>query len=237
MKAFVAGATGYTGREVVRLAVEAGIEVVAHVRPNSSRLEEWRKRFEAMGATVDSSAWSDEAMGAALLAQKPSMVFALLGTTRARAKEENAAGGSSNYDTIDYGLTAMLMKAAAALEDKPRFVYLSSAGVPEREPAAGSYMHARWRVERELQAGEMPYTIARPSFITGPDRDDARLGERWGAAVADGALSVVGALGGRKWRDRYSSTTNGILAGALVRLAQSDAAANRIVESEGLRAV
>ena len=40
--AFVAGATGFTGREVVRLLVERGVPAVAHVRPDSPRLEEWK---------------------------------------------------------------------------------------------------------------------------------------------------------------------------------------------------
>ena len=34
--AFVAGATGYTGREVVRLLAERGVRTLAHVRPDSS---------------------------------------------------------------------------------------------------------------------------------------------------------------------------------------------------------
>ena len=33
---FIAGATGYTGRALVRLAAEAGHETIAHVRPSLS---------------------------------------------------------------------------------------------------------------------------------------------------------------------------------------------------------
>ncbi len=55
--AFVAGATGYTGRELVRVLAESGRKVVAHVRPDSSRLDEWRERFAALGATLDTTPW------------------------------------------------------------------------------------------------------------------------------------------------------------------------------------
>jgi nucleoside-diphosphate-sugar epimerase len=226
--AFVAGATGYTGREVVRIAVERGVETVAHVRPDSPELDAWRKRFEAMGASVDTTPWDEVALTSRLAGLRPTMVFALLGTTRARGRVENAT-----YDTVDYGLSAMLRRAAAGVEPMPRFVYLSSAGVGASEPRRGSYMHARWAIEKELLEGTMPHLIARPSFITGDDRDDARPGERIGSAIADGALAFVGAFGGKKLKERYRSTSNTALASALVRLALDGASG--VVESEGLR--
>ena len=56
-RAFVGGATGHTGREVVRQLCERGVETIAHVRPNSSKLNDWLNRFEGWGASVDTSAW------------------------------------------------------------------------------------------------------------------------------------------------------------------------------------
>jgi len=82
--AFVAGATGFTGREVVRLLAERGVPTVAHVRPDSPRLEEWKKRFSAVGAEVDATAWDEAAMLETMSRVRPATVFALLGTTRAR---------------------------------------------------------------------------------------------------------------------------------------------------------
>jgi uncharacterized protein YbjT (DUF2867 family) len=61
--AFVAGATGFTGREVVRVLRERKVDTVAHVRPDSAKLEAWRARFEAQGARVDTTAWETDAMG------------------------------------------------------------------------------------------------------------------------------------------------------------------------------
>ena len=58
-RAFVAGATGYTGRAVVRELTDRGLECIAHVRPDSPRLEEWRRVFTAMGATFDCTPWGD----------------------------------------------------------------------------------------------------------------------------------------------------------------------------------
>lgn len=228
--AFVAGATGFTGREVVRALAERGVRTIAHVRPSSRERDAWRARFEGLGAEVDLTEWDETSMKATFARLRPTLVFALLGTTRARAKVDGAG-----YDAVDYGLTAMLLRASAALEPPPRFVYLSSAGVPSREPARAGYMHARWQIERELNESALPFVIARPSFITGADRDDDRPGERIGAAVADGALGALGLLGMRRLRDRYRSTTNVTLARALVRLALDGSRARVVVESEALR--
>ena len=56
----VAGATGLTGREVVAQLRQRGVPTVAHVRPDSPRLDEWRARFEALGATVDTTPWAPD---------------------------------------------------------------------------------------------------------------------------------------------------------------------------------
>ena len=234
---FVAGATGFTGREVVRLARERGIATAAHVRPNAQALPEWCERFGAMGAAVDVTPWEDGAMTAALRAWRPTHVFALLGTTRARSRtEQRETGRETSYETVDYGLTMLLYRALdeALGAVRPRFVYLSSAGLSDREPS-NAYLRARYRVEQALRAGGLPFTIARPSIITGPDRDDPRPGERAGAVVLDGALALVGALGGKKLRDRYRSTSNTELAAALIRIALDPDCEGATVASEGLR--
>jgi nucleoside-diphosphate-sugar epimerase len=232
--AFVAGATGYTGREVVHQLRAMGIETVAHVRPDSSRLAEWRTRFESLGAKVDTTAWDPAAMAATMRALRPDLVFALLGTTRSRAREARQhRGRDEGYEAVDYGLTMLLYAAAVESGGRPRFVYLSAIGV--REEGGNAYLAARARVERALRSGPLPWTIARPSFITGPDREEFRLGERLGAIVIDGLLAVAGWFGGKRLRDRYRSTTNVALARALVWLGFDPGSAGRTVESEELR--
>jgi uncharacterized protein YbjT (DUF2867 family) len=137
------------------------------------------------------------------------------------------------YERIDYGLTALLIEAATGSESRPRFVYLSAAGA--REGTQNPYMQARVRAEADLRSSGLPYTIVRPSFISGPDRDESRPAERVAATVGDGALALAGALGAKKLRDRYRSISAEALGDGLVRLALDDAWAGRIAHAEALR--
>jgi uncharacterized protein YbjT (DUF2867 family) len=139
---------------------------------------------------------------------------------------------SQSYEAVDYGLTAILIEALNGAGLSPRFVYLSATGV--KETSRSAYYMARVKAEAFLRSSGLPYTIARPSIITGPGRDDKRPLETVSAVVGDGLLSAAALLGGRKLRARYASTTNVRLAEALVRLALDPAGKNRIFESEEL---
>jgi uncharacterized protein YbjT (DUF2867 family) len=231
--AFVAGATGYVGREVVRELTERGVRTIAHVRPDSPRLADWRMRFGRSGAEMNATPWEEEAMLGTLTRLAPTHVFALLGTTRARRRAAAKRRKSESYESVDYGLTSLLLRAASGAGSGPRFVYLSSIGV--NGGTRNKYLAARWKVEQELRTSGLPYTVARPSFITGADRDESRPLERASAAVVDALLALSAALGARRLRDRYRSTTGAELARALVRLAFDPAATNRIIESDLLR--
>jgi uncharacterized protein YbjT (DUF2867 family) len=236
-RAFVAGATGLTGRFVVEVLRARGIETAAHVRPDSPRLAEWTKRFEALGAEVDASPWDESAIRATFAAREPTLVFGLLGTTQARASRVAKAGGdgaAQSYDAVDVALTERLIAASASLEPRPRFVYLSSIGAGEG--ARGAYLQARTRVEATLTSSGVPYTIARPSFIVG-DRDDTRPAEIFGAPVADALLGAIGLFGARRTADRYRSIRGEDLARVLVTLALDASSANRIVEAGALQAL
>ena len=116
----------------------------------------------------------------------------------------------------------------------PRFVYLSALGADagSRNP----YLAVRGRFEAELRAGPLPWTVVRPSFITGPDREESRPAERVGAAVVDALTAVAGALGARRFAGRYRSITGAALGRALVRLAGDPEAAGRVIEGDALRA-
>jgi len=228
---FVAGATGFVGRAVVAALVARGVRTVAHVRPDSKRLDHWRDHFAAAGAEVDTTGWQTEAMSQRLAALVPSHVFCLIGTTRDRARADRVEGDI--YEAVDVGLTRIVAAAAAAVEPRPRLVYLSSVGASPSSRSA--YLRARARAEEAVREAGVPWAIARPSFISGPGRDDTRPGERMAAGVSDAALAVVGLLGGRKLRDRYRSTTPDRLAGALVHLAL-DVDAQRVFEAGDLRA-
>ncbi len=219
--AVILGASGYTGRALTTLLAQrtspaSVTRVVAHIRPNSGQTESMRSLCEEVGATLHPVPWTADAMGAFLRDTTPTFLFACLGTTRRRAKEEEGA----TYERVDFGLTHMAMEAAAALPTPPRFVYLSAmgAGKPSRNP----YMHARYRMEKALEESVLPWTIVRPAFVSGPDRTENRPMERAGAVLFDGLLNVAGALGGRRLQQRYRSIDATGLARAMIRLAESD---------------
>lgn len=230
--AFVAGATGLTGRFVVEELRRRGARTVAHVRPDSSSLDAWRARFRAMGAEVDTTPWDEAAMLRTLRELAPDVVFALLGTTRARDKRARKQGSDSSYETVDYGMTSLLRRACERCGSRPRFVYLSAVGVSDA--SSNPYYQVRARIERELRDGPLPYVVARPSFILG-ERDESRPGETIGAGVGDTLLGIAGALGATRLRDRYRSIRAEDLARALVRLAFDPAADRTTIEPSGLR--
>lgn len=229
--AFVAGATGYTGRAVVAALRADRVRTIAHVRPGSTSADAWRARFTALGAEVDESPWEAEAMRAALARHRPDVVFALLGTTRRRAAAEGIADA---YEKVDYGLTAMLRDAAIACGTAPRFVYLSAIGADER--SANRYLAVRGRMERELRDGPLPWLVAQPAFVSGTDRDEFRLGERVLAVATDTVLGAMRLLGFGGLRDRYASLTGAQLARGLVALALADRQGRRVADVRALRA-
>jgi nucleoside-diphosphate-sugar epimerase len=227
--AFVAGATGFVGRAVVPALVARGATTIAHVRPDSARIEEWKQRFAAMGATTDASPWDAPALAAAMRDAAVTHVFCLIGTTRGRAKSDGVEGNI--YEAIDFGLTKLLLDASIASGRKPHFTYLSSVGASTK--ASSAYLKARGRAEDAVRASGLRALIARPSIISGEGRDESRPAERAAGVMADGVLSVAGLLGARALRARYRSTTPEVLGSALVRLALEGA--DRVAEGDALR--
>jgi uncharacterized protein YbjT (DUF2867 family) len=215
MTAFVLGATGFVGREVTRQLCVRGTRTIAHVRPDSSKLAEWRARFADLGAEVDTTAWDAAALAARWHELVPAQAYILIGTTRAKAKSD--AIGGDIYEKVDYGLAKIAADAARASEVKPRLVYLSSIGADAN--ARSAYFRWRGKAEDAVRSAGVPWVIARPAMITG-ERDDGRLGERTAAAVGDGLLAVAGVFN-RQLRARYHSTTPDVLASALIRIGEA----------------
>ncbi len=229
MSYFVLGATGFVGREVVRQLCVRGQTPVAHVRPDSKQLAEWRTKFGALGAEVDATPWDTAQLAARFRALAVTQVFVLIGTTRGKAKADAVAGDI--YEAVDLGLTKIAVGAAVASEQKPRVIYLSSLGA--KADAGSAYLAARGKAEDAVRDSGLPWIIARPAIITG-ERDDARTGERAAAVVGDGLLAVAGVFGGKGLRAKYRSTTPEVLASALIRIG-AEAEANRVVDGAALR--
>jgi NADH dehydrogenase len=232
--AFIAGSTGYTGRHVTERLAREGVRTVAHVRPDSSARGAWTARFAAAGAEVDASPWSDDDLARTMARLRPDFVFALLGTTRARtARDERATGKPAGYEEVDYGLTAMLLRAVRAANLQARFIYLSSLGASAT--SGNPYLAVRGRFEMELLASGLPYLIVRPSFISGSDRDERRVTERVASIAADALLDVAALLGARALRDRYGTLTGDELAAGMVRLALDAPDGRAIADAAGIR--
>ena len=85
MTAFVLGATGFVGREVVRQLCVRGATPIAHVRPDSKQLDDWRKRFAELGADVDTTSWDVAALAARLQTVQRSPAIAGSGSDPQRA--------------------------------------------------------------------------------------------------------------------------------------------------------
>lgn len=231
--AFVTGATGYTGQEVVRQLCARGVHTVAHVRPDSARADTFAQSFRALGAEVALVPWAAAPMAELLRTTRPDVVFALLGTTQKRAKTAARAGRApADYQAVDYGLTHMLLTATRESASHARFVYLSSIGV--RADTSNEYLRVRHLIEDELSHSGLTWISARPSFITGPDRKD-RPAERIYAAIGDGLLSIAGLLGARAVRAAYRSIDAERLARALISLAFDPSAANRVAPASELQ--
>ena len=229
MSAFVLGATGFVGREVVRQLCVRGEKAIAHVRPDSKQLDSWKTKFAEVGAEVDATAWDVAALAARWRELRPAQIYICIGTTRGKAKADAIEGNI--YERVDYGLTKIAVDAARASEVAPRLVYLSSVGADAN--ARGDYMKWRGRAEDAVRESGLPWAIARPSFITG-DRDESRPGERTAAVMTDGLLAVAGVFGGKKLREKYRSTTPDVLASALIRIGEAPESGT-IAEGAALR--
>ena len=226
MTAFVLGATGFVGREVVRQLAVRATPVVAHVRPKSAA--EWAPKLEALGAKVDRSEWDAGQLAKAIDAAGTKQLYILIGTTKSRAKAESVDGDI--YEKIDYGLTRIAVDAAQASKAKPRLVYLSGLGADAN--ARGAYMKARGKAEDAVRTSGLEWVIARPAIITG-ERDESRPGERAGAIVGDGLLAVAG-LFAKSLKTKWSSTTPDVLASALIRIGEG-AEHDRVFDGQALR--
>ena len=229
MTAFVLGATGFVGREVVRQLCVRGVKTIAHVRPDSSKLAEWRTKLGELGAEIDTTAWNTAALAARWRELKPAQIYILIGTTRAKAKADAVQGDI--YEQVDLGLTKLAASAARASELRPRLVFLSSVGADTG--ARSAYLRARGKAEDAVKGSGLPWVIARPAIITG-ERDEGRFGEHAAAVVGDGLLAVAGVFGGKALRNRYRSTTADVLASALIRLGEAPEH-DRVLDGADLR--
>jgi uncharacterized protein YbjT (DUF2867 family) len=151
--AFVAGATGYTGRALM--------ELFAHEKTD------WKPRPHARAAGKLADAVVCDPRDVAALTggmRGCDAVVQLIGTVKARFAD-------GDYDDIDYGTTVALGQAAKAA-GVPRLLLLSSVGAGA---ARGKYLQVKRKTEAWVESSGLEYTIVRPSMIAGEGRRAAQL--------------------------------------------------------------
>ncbi len=148
---FVAGATGATGRTVMRQALARGVSGVAHVRPKSASSELAREWPRKAVVELSDGAQLIEAMAGS------TTVLQLIGTMRKRF----ATGDT--YETSDIGTTRQLVEAAKRA-GVDHFVLLSSVGAGR---PMGAYLKAKAEAERRVRESGIPWTVLRPPAFEG----------------------------------------------------------------------
>ena len=217
MQFLVVGATGYVGRNIVVAGLRAGHEVIAHVRPESPTGDRAAAELVSAGARVVRTAWTAEAWYRYLEAHPPGRIFLTLGTTASRARQaRKAAAPDASQAAVDLGLTMLAVGAAKTATPETGLVYLSALGA---SATGNAYLRVRATVEAALLSGPNPFTVVRPSVITGPDRAEARPAERVGAAFGDALAALLRVIGKRRRAATLASIPGPDLARIFVELA------------------
>src|SRR5262249_3477922 len=150
---FVAGATGFVGRSVVRALLNRGFLVRCLVRHGSERL---LKGFESIDR-VPGDVLRPE--GLVACAEGCAAIVNLVGIIR-----EHRARGVT-FERLHVQATANLLRVAREAGVK-RYVQMSALGA--RPDARSSYHRTTSRAEEAVRDSGLQWTIFRPSIIFGP---------------------------------------------------------------------
>jgi uncharacterized protein YbjT (DUF2867 family) len=232
VRILIAGASGYVGQHVARLACDHKHDVIAHVRPDSRSGDTAAKSLRNSGCRIVRTPWTEPAWHDLLASERPDRLLLLIGTTAARTREAARAGvADASQKAVDLGLTELALSAAAHSAPDTGVLYLSALGA---SATGNEYLRVRATIEATLLRGSNPFTVVRPSFITGTDRGEARFGERWGARGVDAMCAILRAFGARRQAGRLASITGAGLAMILLTLAE-DTLDGRVYELDDFR--
>lgn len=192
-KAFVTGATGFIGINLVKLLLERGWDVTALHRSTSDL--KWLKRYPVR---LKQGSITDPTSVSRALPPDTDVVFHLAGSTNLWSKR------NEQQTRINVGGTRNMLEAAVKNE-VPVFIYTSSVAawgdvsgqVTEATPQLGgeswvNYEYTKWAAERVALKGTeqgMKVVILNPAHVTGPH--DANNWGRLFFALRDGDLPGV----------------------------------------------
>lgn len=176
-RAFVAGATGPTGRAVVEELVSHGIETIAHIRQDHTDLDDWIAWFKERGAAIDLTAWEQIDISSTLARLKPTLVFCLLGSNPTRMRgwvKRKYNPFVDGYEAVDVGLATMLMRASSSSGSNPRFILASAKGADE--DARNPMLSAKGKAEAFLANSSLRYVVVRAATLLDTPVEERRRG-------------------------------------------------------------
>jgi uncharacterized protein YbjT (DUF2867 family) len=151
----VAGATGGTGKEVVKQAVAKGYKVRVLVRDEAKARTEFGNSVTYVVGNVREPATLPAAVKGA------AYVVSALGSNSQRDPQNKP-------EFVDYGGVKSLVEASKAAGVK-QFVLVSSMGVTDKENALNKMFDRilEWKLKGEdfLRASGVPYTVVRPGGL------------------------------------------------------------------------
>lgn len=154
MKVLVTGATGFVGREVVRLLRQAHHEVSIVARNECApAVQDLVSQFQVevrLGDVLEPHTLRSVVAGA-------EAVIHLVGII--------SECGKSTFEKVHIGGTRSMVCAAEVARVK-QFVQMSALGT--RESAVSRYHQTKWQAEEAVRKSDLPHTIFRPSLIYGP---------------------------------------------------------------------
>jgi NADH dehydrogenase len=153
VKVLVTGGTGFVGPKVVRAIVESGHDVRALARDRRKAAH-----VGALGAELVEGDLTDAA-SVRIAAQGVDAVVHLVAIRQGRPEQ---------FQRIMIDGTRSLLAAAKEV-GATRFVHMSALGTTAETKDLVPYYNAKWQMEQDVQASELPYVIFRPSFIFGRD--------------------------------------------------------------------
>lgn len=163
----VTGATGFVGRNVVRVLLDRGYSVRALVRDPAKARKVLPHSEDGAIDWIVGGAFDQGAMRE--LAQSADAFIHTIGIRREFQPDVT-------FDRLHPGATRSALEAAAG-GGVSRFVHISALGT--RPDAVSAYHKSKFASETLVRRSKLNWTILRPSLIHGPDGEFMRMVKDW----------------------------------------------------------